>query len=81
MLPFSEDKVMHGISTCFKSVIENQPLSMTELVQLARKSVGGELLKALESSLCYKGSSSFTGADHLLALLQPDGVFLGSVVN
>ena len=52
--PFSEDKVMYGISTCFKSVIESQPLSLSQLVQLAGQNVNEELLKALESSPSYK---------------------------
>ena len=63
VLPFTQDKVMHGISTCFKKVIENQPLSLGQLVALARKKVDRALLKALKSSLSYEELSSTEEAE------------------
>ena len=58
VLPFSNDEVMHGISTCFKESIEKQPLSMGQLVTQAKKELGEYLLKALGSSSFYKDLSA-----------------------
>jgi hypothetical protein len=63
VLPFSKDKIRRGISTCFKVAIESQPLSLSQLVARAKNELHEELMKALESSLCYEGSSSFEEAE------------------
>lgn len=63
VLLFSKDKVMRGIFTCFKAAIESQPLSLSQLVALARKKVDRALLKALKSSLSYEELSSTEKAD------------------
>jgi hypothetical protein len=54
VLPFSKDKIRRGISTCFKTAIESQPLSLSELVALARNEVDEHLSKALKFSLSYE---------------------------